>query len=130
MTFDSNMQGVRYEITEHVKTVQKGSILVPISSDIVSDSSFFLVLLILQLFDKTTPFLNPTLLELLLYRCSSSGHPLSHPVAFNLCSASPLHPVCRLPATDKVSWQPAPGPSFAELSGNPGNRVRATLLEQ
>lgn len=66
----------------------------------------------------------------LVYKSRSVGVP-PHPVAFNLRSASPLHPACRLPATDKVSWQPVGVLPFAVLSGNPGSRVRrATLLKQ
>lgn len=59
-----------------------------------------------------------------------SGRAPSHPVAFDLCSASPLHPVSGLPGADKVSWQPARVPSFAVLSGNPGSHHRATAVEQ
>lgn len=97
---------------------KSGSVLALISSGLIQFSQINLNKI------QYSPFC------LFVYKSSSRGHLPPPPVAFNLCSASPLHPACRLPATDKVSWQPLRVPSFAVLSGNPGSRVRATLLEQ
>lgn len=61
---------------------------------------------------------------------SCSLYPLQPPLYPHPTSPPPLHPVCRLPGTDKVSWQGVGVLSFASLSGNPGSSVHATSLEQ
>lgn len=61
---------------------------------------------------------------------SCSLYPLQPFIYPHPTSPSPLHPVCSLPGTDKVSWQGVGVLSFASLSGNPGSCVHATSLEQ